>query len=153
SRRNQPPSVPITYLLVHSRNSPLLAQSKILVNDKAIFLIDKSKLPEGVTHFTIFDEALQPVCERLSFKQPAPSLNISGQADQKLYGPRQKISLMLSASASGKAVDADMSVAVVKSDSANNLQPANISTYLSLTSELKGAVQSPEYYFSSEEKA
>ena len=38
------------------------------------FLLDDTKPGEGISHFTVFNEYRQPVCERLFFKKPVRNL-------------------------------------------------------------------------------
>jgi hypothetical protein len=136
------------FLFVHARQIILKAEAKPLYPHEAIFTIDKSKLPAGITHFTIFNEALKPVSERLYFKSPSEVLKIQMQSSQASYSTRRKISLDILSSSESGAVPADLSLAVYKVDSLSAVTPDGILPYLYLTSDLRGSVESPEYYFS-----
>lgn len=112
--------------------------------------IPKSRFPTGVAHFTLFDSRNQPQCERLAFVgSAAPDLRITLQPDKARYAPREKVTLRVAvANAQGQPVAGQFSLAV------NNarLVPANagqqtIRSYLLLTSELRGTVEDPGYYF------
>jgi hypothetical protein len=107
------------------------------------FLIDKSALPPGISHFTVFDSRRQPVGERLYFQRPRP-LPLALAPSQPSYGPREKVTLRLSL-ATG-ADPAHLSLAVYQLDSLAAAAPADISSVLSLTSDLKGTVEDPGYY-------
>ncbi len=132
------------HLFVHTRN--MISQSattNILQDRPAVFLIDKSKLADGISHITIFDHQLQPVCERLYFKQPSQKLITEIQAESKEFQMRRSVKLNL---VSNNA-QANLSVAVYKIDSLSSPYQNGISEYLWLTSDLKGTIESPEYYF------
>lgn len=108
------------------------------------FLVDKAALLPGISHFTVFDSRRQPVAERLYFRRPRP-LALAVAASQARYGPRQQVTLRLGLPAG--AAPARLSLAVYLLDSlAAGAAPAGISSVLSLTSDLKGTVEDPDYY-------
>jgi len=111
--------------------------------------VDKSQLGDGISHFTVFNSAKQPVCERLYFKRPAKKLLIEASADQQQYITRKKVSINVATKdPSGNAVNADMSIAVYRVDSLQGIDQSNIFSYLWLKSDLRGTIESPDYYFS-----
>lgn len=108
------------------------------------FLIPTSALLPGISHFTVFNQLGQPVAERLYFRRPRP-LPVTVAASQARYGTRKKVALRLALPAG--AAPAELSVAVYQLDSlAAGAVPADISSVLSLTSDLKGTVENPGYY-------
>ena len=135
------------YLFVHTRNlvkEVLTAQTN---NGKAVFKINRHTLGDGISHITIFNADRQPVCERLYFKRPADRLVIRTKTDQGVYASRNKINIALqTADIAGKAVDANMSVAVFMIDSLQPLKYEDIQSWLLLQSELMGTINAPEYY-------
>jgi hypothetical protein len=136
------------YLFVHTRQSVKLALSANVNNVTAHFTINKSDLGEGISHFTVFNTAKQPVCERLYFKRPANQLSIAAGADAQQYGMRKKVSVaVLAKDHSGNATNADMSMSVYRVDSLQAMEHSNIFSYLWLSSDLRGNIESPDYYF------
>jgi len=136
------------YLFVHTRQALKTAQSAEVNNGTAHFSINKSDIGEGISHFTVFNTAKQPVCERLYFKRPAKQLLIGASTDAPQYGLRKKVNIAVQAKdASGKALNADMSMSVYRVDSLQTIEHGNIFSYLWLNSDIKGSVESPEYYF------
>lgn len=135
------------YLFVHSGHQVMLAQSIVTnANGDASISIDKTKLGQGINHITVFNSARQPVCERLIFNRPK-LLNLLGQV-QTQYKTRSPVDIAVSTNNSaGKPTAANMSVSVFKLDSLNNMDDADIASYLWLGSELKGFIESPRYYF------
>ncbi len=133
-------------LLAHTRLGAAHTERGTLQNGKVVFLVDKNTLGEGITHLTIFDQASRPVAERLYFKRPSQALNIAGSLDKRDYATRDKVHLDLAALAAG-AQPATLSASVYLLDSLAHPEPATIDSYLLLTSDLKGTVESPAYYF------
>jgi hypothetical protein len=140
------------YLIAQNRQSVRMAQTIFLKQGKANFLLNKSSLGEGINQLTLFNAARQPICERLIFIPPASALHLELTADRQHYATRKKIILQISAR-SGKdtAVSADCSLSVFRVDSLRPLPAGHIMEYLWLVSELKGKIESPEYYFDHQE--
>jgi hypothetical protein len=139
---------PNVYLFAHTRGIVKSVSSAALQNGEAVFLVDKTKLGDGISHFTVFNNAKQPVCERLYFKHPEHFLQINTTTDAPSYGFRQKINLSTTTSdQNNQAIAADMSMAVYEIDSLQGLDEMDISNYLWLTSDLVGNIESPAYYF------
>jgi hypothetical protein len=137
------------YLLAHTRQIVAASRALNLLNGKAEVLLDKKMLGEGISHLTVFDPSLIPVCERLYFKQPK-KLQLNVNSDQSLYSTRRKVNLTISAQLpEGALSTTDMSVAVFKLDSLGSHESTDIASALWLTSELRGAIESPEYYLNS----
>ena len=155
-----PPSDPLLYLFVHTRGALKSAQVNRLTNNhEAYFYIDKDSLGEGISHITIFDGERMPVCERLYFKRPRQQLHIDAIMKDPLVTPtpdtqpvfptRKKISVDLSTSdPSGIPILANLSMSVFLIDSLQSIPGENILSYLLLSSDLKGRIDSLPYYFS-----
>jgi len=135
------------YLFAHTGQVINAAETVGLSGGTAHFKISKARLADGITHITVFNSAKQPVCERLYFKRPAQQLFIDASADQQQYNLRKKVSLsVLAKDETGKPMDADMSLAVYRVDSLQSVDHSDIFSYLWLNSDLKGSIESPEYY-------
>lgn len=136
------------YLLAINRTSVRAAQTATLQGNKASFVVDRAALGDGIIQLTLFNAARQPLCERLVFNYPTRSLHIALQADQESYGTRQPIDLHVDArSADGSPLPADVSVSVYRADSLTAASAIHIFPYLWLTSDLRGDIESPGYYF------
>jgi hypothetical protein len=142
-------SADVVYLFVHTRQISKVAERGTFLNGVVEFTIDKSKLEEGVSHITVFDRNSLPVCERLYFKQPSHRLILQPTIDAQEITSRKKVRLTLhSIDESKKSTPADMSVSVYRVDSLGSVEGEAIDNYLWLTSDLRGTVESPGYYFS-----
>ena len=136
------------YLFAHTRQVIKAAQTAALSNGTVRFTINKNDLGDGISHLTIFNSSKQPVCERLYFKRPQQQLFIDAAADQAQYDQRKKVNISVNAKdKAGKALNAEMSMAIYRVDSLQNVDHTNIFDYLWLSSELKGGVENPDYYF------
>ncbi|MCF8451862.1 MAG: hypothetical protein K9G42_01590, partial [Pedobacter sp.] len=133
-------------LFVHTRQNKKLSESITLNGGKAELLIEKKKLSEGISQFTLFNSTGKALAERLYFIRPASHLNLAIKADKSAYSTRKKVILeLLSKDEKGLEIDADASVSVFASN-ANPADEADIFNYLWLKSDLKGNIESPGYY-------
>ncbi len=144
--QNLPLSASNIYLFVHARQVIAKAIHASLINGSATILIPKNELSEGISHITLFDSNIQPQCERLYFKPSQKKLSIAAKANQNEYGIRRKVTLEISNNNKEQQGDASLSVAVVKTDSLQRDITGHIFNYLWLASDLKGDIESPEYY-------
>jgi hypothetical protein len=138
------------FLFAHSRQIMQVAEKQSLVNGIATFSIDKNKLTDGITNVTVFNEQQQPVCERLYFKKPAQVLSVTASSNAPKYGNRKRVALSVNTKHTDaqNGVPADLSLAVYRLDSLQTVDPNSLPGYLWLTSELRGNIESPAYYFS-----
>jgi len=141
---NKPESV---FLLGHSRQKTVVALKAELINNQAVFVVNKARLLEGVSHFTLFNAAQRPVCERLYFKQPKHQLSLHAQADKGQYTTRDKVVVQVAAPEQQTPLAASLSMAVYRLDSLNTVSATTIDRYLLLSADLKGSVENPDYYF------
>lgn len=134
------------YLFVHTRQKTVVAEKKRLEEGQARFLISKDALGDGISHFTIFDSGGNAVCERLYFKRPEQHAVLDASADRQEYSPRKQVTIALEAvDKQGGGREADLSVSVY--DEMGGATQNDIFSYLWLSSDLRGNVESPEYYF------
>ncbi len=134
----------LIYLLAYNNKKINIVLSQVSNADgSTFFTINKNDLIAGITHIMIYDNEKKPVCERLIFIKPqAMQLDLS--ADKNIYSTRSEVKLNI---ASGNNDIADLSAAVYLIDSLQLPADNNILSYLWLTSELKGKIESPQYYF------
>jgi hypothetical protein len=137
------------HLVIHTRQILKLSEQKSLVSGAADFMIDKSNLGEGISHLTIFNGAKKPLCERLYFVRPTKQLHIESGAAAQQFSSRSKVSMeVVSGDETGKPVPADLSVSVYRLGAASAFEGIDITSYLWLTSDLRGNIESPGFYFS-----
>jgi hypothetical protein len=116
--------------------------------------IPRSKFPSGIVQFTLFSSKGEPINERLVFIQNPDQLTLNVSSKKQTYASREKVEIKLNATKNAKPVVGSFSVAVTDEtrvpvdDNAGN----NISTNLLLTSDLRGYIEKPNYYFNHGEK-
>ncbi|KQS33095.1 hypothetical protein [Dyadobacter sp. Leaf189] len=136
------------YMLAHTRQVNPVIEKKPLIRNRTFFLVDKTKLGEGISHITIFNEKVKPVCERLYFKRPQSKLDLEANL-AKTFITREKVALNLTANVAAAADQmTNLSVAIYLEDSIHADPQQDIASYLWLNSDLKGTIESPGYYFS-----
>lgn len=142
-----------TYMAVHTKQQNLQVIPVEFKNNTANITIDKGKLGEGISHITLFDKRWRPLVERIFFKYPQTRLAIEGSVGKREFITREKVTVDLSASiGTEKIAKTDLSVAVFLEDSIRESSEQSIFSYLLLTSDLRGNVENPEYYFNSPDK-
>lgn len=112
--------------------------------------IPKSKFPTGIVQFTLFSETGEPLNERLVFVQNNDQLKLDVTSDQQTYQPRQKVKIELAANdKTGKPVIGSFSVSVTDETKVpvDETAESTILSNLLLTSDLRGYVEKPNYYF------
>jgi hypothetical protein len=141
------------YLIAQTRNVIKNAQFNRLNAGEVSFTLDKKLLGDGISHLTIFNAEKQPVCERLVFKYPENEMIIQAKLNQDSYAQRKKAAVdLFTTDLSGQALQGDLSMSVILIDSLQSVPEQNILNYLLLTSELKGKIESPQYYFDNNDK-
>jgi hypothetical protein len=112
--------------------------------------IAKSALPTGVSQITLFLPDGTPVSERLVFVNNHDHLRLSVKTPEAFPGPREKVSLELTATdVYGQPVQGSFSVSVTDRSQARDTARygGNLLTHLLLTSDIRGRVEDPLWYF------
>ncbi|MGE0021358.1 MAG: hypothetical protein AB7S72_16910 [Draconibacterium sp.] len=126
-------------------------QSKITATSEISTLeLDKAKLPGGILKFTLFDSNLIPVCERLFFNDYVDVVNLVIKPGKPEYKQREKVKIGVAAiTGSGQPCEANLSMSVynVATQLKEEKYANNIFTHFLLSSELKGNIENPAYYF------
>lgn len=136
-------------LAAHTRQVLKVAE-KAFITDSAIFVIDKNRLDEGITHFTLFNNNDKPVCERLFYIKPQQKISVNVNTDRKEYTNRQRIDLSLNNNTGADQTPLNLSASVFYVDSLQGIDASNIVNYMWLVSDLAGSIESPDYYFSND---
>ncbi|MBS1523227.1 MAG: TonB-dependent receptor plug domain-containing protein [Bacteroidetes bacterium] len=111
--------------------------------------VEKGRFPTGVAQFTLFSQKGEPLAERLAFIKNADTLQFNQESISKNYTTRQKVSVSLQTENNSKPVSGSFSVAVSNESNtvSNENNESTILNNLLLTSELKGYIEQPNYYF------
>ena len=108
---------------------------------------------QGIAEFTLFDENLEPMAERLVYIKPDKKLYIEATLSKQKYETREKASLKIKVKdENGDPVKANLGVSVYDKIYHNQENPKNILSYFFLTSQLKGQIYDPAFYFDTRNK-
>ncbi|WP_455585811.1 TonB-dependent receptor plug domain-containing protein [Bacteroides sp.] len=135
------------YLLAHTRGK--LVAFHPINPQKPFGKLSSSQLQEGITHLFLVDGSGRAISERLVFitDRQAPQWQV--RTDKTRYGKREKVRLQITAKDfSGKPLDGSFSISITNH---RNIQvdslADNILSNLLLTSDLKGNIENPGFYF------
>lgn len=137
-------------LFISHQGRPLMYQT-IDFKDQTIYHLPLSTqgLPGGVIQLSLMNSNGATLCERFCYVMPSPSLQLTATSPNALYYPFEPIEYHISMrNHTGQPIQGHFSVAVrdaLKSDFQQFDQ--TIYTDLLLTSDLKGYIHQPGYYF------
>lgn len=123
-----------------------------VINNKAVrFKVDKTALPAGVSQMTVFNSSGEILCDRLLFRNEEKRLNMKAKTDKEVYAPYEPVDMEFTLTdQEANPVQAPFSLSV--RDSKDELEwDHNILTNLLLTSDIKGYVRNPSYYFEADD--
>ena len=116
------------------------------------FSLLSNTLPEGIIDFTMMDSSMHPVAERLYFNnRPDRRINIAISPDKDTCTQRDLTKLNITTTDNiGKPVSSNLSLLVFNKDQMGSIQSTrlNILSYFLLSSDLKGEIENPGFYFS-----
>ena len=125
--------------------------------DNSILGLDlpTNNLKTGVVQVTLFAESGEPLCERLVFVKNNNQLKLSLISDKQVYKKREKVFFDFDAkNKEGNSAKGSYSVSVIDESKVlvdENSEITNQS-YLLLSSDLKGYIEKPNYYFANNDK-
>lgn len=111
--------------------------------------IPKDKFPTGIVQVTLFSSSGEPITERLVFIKQQDVISLAVSSDKKTYGVRQPVKMNVTAKSNDVPVEGNFSISVVNESKVpfdENKESTILSTFL-LSSELKGYLEEPNYYF------
>jgi TonB-dependent SusC/RagA subfamily outer membrane receptor len=112
--------------------------------------LSKNRFMHGITQFTLFDEQLQPIAERLIFIAPKDTLSIQIKLDKKTHQPRGLSAIDVEVlDPNNKPVLGSFSMSVTDENKVpiHEDEESTIFSTLLLSSDIKGYIEKPNYYF------
>ena len=146
-------------VVIGQQRSKICFTAKIPNTKKIIPLsIARSAIPDdGIVQITLFNTEGTPICERIIFiKKQEQQFNLKLIVGKTTYKPREKVTLTVEATDSlGKPIEGNFSLTATDSKQVTPLSVGtpmeqyqnNILSFLLLTSDLKGYIEEPAYYF------
>jgi hypothetical protein len=120
--------------------------------DSQVIKLDilKRHLKPGIATFTLFSANGESLCERLMFAQNFNQLNINLITDKTAYAKREKVNFKLNVTRrTDSTANGHFSISVIDETKVpvDENSENTILTNLLLTSDLKGYIEQPNYYF------
>ncbi len=137
------------FITALNANATYYAATINLLNQVVLIKIPKKDLPSGIAQISLFSSTSEPLSERLVFVLNDNKMNLTLKSDLPTYKPRQKVKMTLDAKVTTLPIIGDFSVSVIdeqKVPSDENTETTILSSLL-LTSDLKGYIEKPNYYF------
>jgi len=137
-------------VILRMRDTIYQTRLKQLIKGENTLEFSTEKLPMGIVQITVFGQNGIPLLERLVFVNKQRKITLEVKTKKTQYGPRDKVVMYLKASdEKGNPVLGNYSLAVIDENQytfANDKQ-GHILSQLYLSSELKGKVEEPDFYF------
>lgn len=116
--------------------------------------IDTADFPSGIVVFTLRDSRRLKVAERVVFMNKRQALQVKISTDKSVYLPREKVKMTITTTnTDGLPIPANLSLSVIDDKlwtMADDKQD-HIISWLLMSSELKGKVEEPQFYFKQDE--
>ncbi len=114
-----------------------------------------TSFPAGIATFTLFDSGGAEQCERLVFINAQKQMNIRLTTDKKKYSPGERVKIDIETTDDkGDPLPGQIALSIVDDQliSFSDDKQDNILSHMLLSSELKGKIQEPAFYFNKEEQ-
>ena len=134
------------YIVMHTRGNPILALA--VGNPRGVIKVNTAGFPSGVLHALLLDEDFNVLSERLTFISNDDQARSTLTADRESYGKREPVEVTATVTdAAGNPLAGSFSVAVTDSGLADADGASDIYTELLLSSDLRGHIEDPAWYF------
>ncbi|MBV8390437.1 MAG: Ig-like domain-containing protein, partial [Mucilaginibacter sp.] len=144
------------YVMAQSGGVVCYAAQTVLRNTTYTATVAKNKFPTGILQVTVFSSKGTPLSERLVYVQNNDQLNLTMKTDLSAYSRRQKMRILVTAKNKILPAEGNFSVSVINESIVpyDDDDAPNILSHLLLTSDLRGFIEKPGYYFNhSDEKS
>lgn len=137
------------YLIAQSNGILCYAAQAVLKNSSVIINLPKDRFPLGVAQLTLFRADGVPVSERLTFVNGYRPVDIELSSDKKTYGTKEPVSITLNTKNNEEITPGTYSISVTDESKVPYEEDDEITilSNLLLTSDLKGFIEKPNYYF------
>src|ERR1035437_5056761 len=136
------------YLRVQCRGE-VYAMTTARLSKDLLIKVPLSGLPQGIAEITLFNSSLEPIAERLVYVNKDKKLNITTELSKEIYPTRGKSTLKITVKdEKGQPVMANLGVSVFDKLYQNPRDSNNILVHYYLSTQLKGKIYNPSFYFS-----
>ena len=117
-------------------------------NTKEPIIFSKDFFPSGVSHLLLLNKNVAPVSERLIFVDNTDHAKVESYTDKEVYAARSPVEITVNiTNDADEAVFGNFSVSVTDDNIVVVDSTINIMTSLLLTSDLRGNISAPAYFF------
>ena len=142
----------IVYLTGQIRGMVCCAARGLLKDSLKIRMPLEEFPAQGIAEFTLYDENLLPRAERLAYLHPGKRLYITANVPKKYFATREKVEVKINVTdEKGQPVIAHLGVGIFD-NAYNNNDPSGILTHCYLSSQIRGKIYNPAYYFDEKNK-
>jgi len=127
--------------------------AQFTINGEKRIKMPVGEIPSGIAEITLFNSEFQPVAERLIFINEDKKLNITATIDKTEYGTKDKVKLKFTgADDKGRPIVAHFGISISDDVYLDPKNSETIESYYQLSTQVKGKVCNPGYYFNSQNK-
>lgn len=137
-------------LLLQQQGKVVYEKTFLAESGRNSIIISTQNMSVGITQMTVFDALGRPHGERLVFVNKHRQLSVDIQTNKEQYQPREAVEMTLQVQdETGKGVAGDFTLAVVDDGQYTFMDDKqdNVLSYLLMSSDLKGKVFEPSFYF------
>jgi hypothetical protein len=140
-------------VLAHSGGETVFASPVTLSGPITSIWFDKKLFRGGVAQFTLFNNESEPLNERVAFIKGDDKLKLDIKTAREVYKSKERVQLDLTASDSeAQPTQGNFSIAVIDATQipVEESAESTIFSNILLTSDIKGYIEKPNYYFTAE---
>ena len=137
-------------LVVQSGGEAITSMNINVSGVRTSIWLKKSDFSMGIAQFTLFAATGEPLNERIAFIKNGDKMQIEVASPKATYKSKEKVELQLLArKSSGDPVSGSFSVSVIDESKVplDESEESTIFSNILLTSDLKGFIEKPNYYF------
>jgi len=144
------------YVLELNQFNSTLVSLNVQLDHRQFLALPTELLASGLARINLYTEEGEPVAERLFFHHGDMEVDFKLSFDKPNYGPREEVKVKVTASdRNGNPVVSNFSFSAIDFDRTRGPvhDAPNLLSYMLLSSELKGHIPTPNFYFSDAPKA
>lgn len=123
------------------------------LSDSLQIKLSTLNLTNGIAEVTLFDEQLRPLAERLVYINLHRQLYITTSMSKTSYAPGEKVTVKIKTmNKAGTPVPAEIGASVYDKLYQNREDAKDLLTHYNLSTQLKGRIYDPGYYFNADNK-
>ncbi|MDB2385224.1 hypothetical protein N9V96_02000 [Polaribacter sp.] len=123
------------------------------IKESLTIKIPTATLPQGIAEITLFNKSLKPLAERLVYVNPEKKLKITARLNKERFATKEKVTVNITVTDDNNIPQvAHLGMSVNDKLYTNTTDAKNIITHYQLSTQLKGSIYNPAYYFNKKNK-